>query len=549
MHMVFRTSQSLLAISTLVPLFLWFLFSRRRRTSLLYPPGPPGIPLVGNTFENFGAHKYRTYKAWGDKYGPVTYFRLLTEHVIVLNTREAAAKSLEKRSALYADRPRQIMCGELISWNRGIALSRAGKRHRAYRKLVNGTLSASASKSLRSVQERAAHNFARHLFREYTSSSIAPKKEIDADYRFLDILKRNVGLNVVGIIFGSDPAPPDGQSVGMTQEDMVTYIGQADHAHAIFARALEPFAYMVDWIPWLKHIPEFFPFASFKRDARRAREDLEALTMFPYLKTRSRIKSGSSQMSYLDSCFAANPNPTPEEEDAFAWTAVSAYTGGSDTTIAAVTTIFLAAALNPQAQALAQLEIDSIVGHGRMPVFEDRDSLPYVNAFVQECLRSVPAVPTGVAHRAMENDTVEGYFVPKGATVITNIWGMLHDENVYNSPSTFDPSRFLPSTGTPTSPEIAGRSEPDIGSLPFGFGRRICPGMHLADASVWIYAASVLWAFDIRMKSGDKGENNVATTWENAKFSDGAIMYPLPFEVDLRPRSADIESFLKKDVA
>ncbi|KAJ7645933.1 cytochrome P450 [Mycena polygramma] len=511
--MVFRTSQSLLAISALLPLFLWFLFSRRRRTSLPYPPGPPGIPLVGNTFDNFGAHNA----------SPVTYFRLLTEHVIVLNTREAAAKSLEKRSALYADRPRQIMCGELISWNRGIALSRAGKRHRAYRKLVNGTLSASASRSLRSVQERAAHNFARQLFREYTST--APEEEIDPDYKFLGILKRNVGLNVVGIIFGSDPAPPDGKSVGMTEEDMVTYIGQADHAHAIFAQALEPFAYMVDWLPLLKQVPEFFPFASFKRDARRAREDLEALTMFPYLKTRSRIKSGSSQISYLDSCFAANQNPTPEEEDAFAWTAVSAYTGGSDTTIAAVTTIFLAAALNPQAQALAQLEMDSIVGPGRMPVFEDRDSLPCVDAFVQECLRSVPAVPTGVAHRTMENDTVEGYFVPKGATVIANIWGMLHDEKVYSSPSMFDPSRFLPSTGTPTSPEIAGRSEPDIGSLPFGFGRRICPGMHLADSSVWIYAASVLWAFDIRMKSGNKVECNHVPSPIRSRSPSGVLRH------------------------
>ncbi|KAJ7154786.1 cytochrome P450 [Mycena filopes] len=516
------------------------LFVHFRRTSRLpYPPGPSGLPLIGNSLDNPGSYKYRTYKAWGDKYGPVTYFRLLTEDVIVLNTREAAFNSLEKRSARYADRPRQIMCGELMSWNRGIALCRAGPRHRSYRKLVNGTLSPSASKSLWGVQEQAAHTLVRQLSQ--------PEVGLKTNPTFLDILRRNVGLNVVGIIFGSEPALPNTNSAGMTEAEMVTYIDQADHAHTLFAQALAPFAYMVDWIPFLKHIPEFLPLTGFKRDARHAREDLENLTMFPYLKTRSRIRSGFPQKSYLDSCFAANPNPTAEEEEAFAWTAMSAYTGGSDTTIAMFTTVFLAAALHPKAQALAQLELDAVVGHGRMPVLGDRESLPYVTAFVQECLRSVPAVPLGVAHRAMENDTVEGYFVPKGATVIANIWGMLHDADIYSSPFKFDPSRFLSREGTPTNPAISGLSEPDIGSLPFGFGRRICPGMHLADSAMWIYAASALWAFHIKLKNSDSLDDaELARRWETAEFSDGAIMYPLPFEVDLHPRSSDIEDLLTK---
>ncbi|KAJ6544703.1 cytochrome P450 [Mycena sp. CBHHK59/15] len=531
------------AMSAIVPLCLGLvLWIYKRRPSNVYPPGPPGLPVFGNLFDNPSVHKHLTYKAWGDEYGPITYFRLLTEDVFVLNTREVAFKSLEKRSATYADRPRQIMCGELMAWNRGIALCRAGQRHRTYRKLVNGTLSSTASKSLWGVQERAAGDFVLQLLQQCVWQSPA------SGYKFLDVLRRSVGLNVVGIIFGSEPAAADSNADGMTEEDMEVYIRQADHAHALFAQALTPFSYMVDWLPWLKYIPEFFPFATFKRDARHAREDLEALTMFPYLKTRSRIKSGSVQKSYLDSCFASNQDPTPEEEEAIAWTAMSAYTGGSDTTIAAVTTLFLAAALHPKAQSLAQSEIDAVVGHTRMPNFDDRSSLPYVNAFVQECLRSAPAVPVGVAHRAMESDNIEGFHVPKGTTVIANIWGMLHDSSVYSSPSTFDPSRFLPSTGTPTDHSIIGRAEPDIGSLPFGFGRRICPGMHLADSGIWIYAASILWAFDIKLKTGADDintEESLAAKWETFGFSDGAILYPLPFEVNIHPRSSQIEDTLK----
>jgi hypothetical protein len=133
-----------------------------------------------------------------------------------------------------------------MAWNRGIALCRAGQRHRTYRKLVNGTLSASASKSLWSVQQKAAYSFVSQLLQHCVWQ---PSGDESRGHKFLDILRRSVGLNVVGIIFGSEPAPADSYLDGMTEDEMMSYIGQADHAHSLFAQALAPFAYMVDWIP------------------------------------------------------------------------------------------------------------------------------------------------------------------------------------------------------------------------------------------------------------------------------------------------------------
>ncbi|KAF5316844.1 hypothetical protein D9758_017992 [Tetrapyrgos nigripes] len=276
---------------------------------------------------------------------------------------------------------------------------------------------------------------------------------------------------------------------------------------------------MVDWMPWLKHVPEWFPFAGFQRDARLAREDLEVLTWVPFNKTLERINSGNSQPCYVEFCLDANPNPTPEELDHIAWTAMSAFTGGTDTTIGTLSTFFLAISLHPEVQKLAQQEIDEVIGPDRMPSLadRDRDQLPYVSALVQECLRSAPAFPYGVSHRAMKDEILDGYFIAKGSTVIANLWGILHDESVYQSPHSFEPERFLPKTGTPTNPNIPGRNEPGIGSIPWGYGRRLCPGMAMADSSVWIYVASVLWAFDI--SSTDKD-----LTWQNAKWNDGAFL-------------------------
>ena len=97
---------------------------------------------------------------------------------------------------------------------------------------------------------------------------------------------------------------------------------------------------------------------------------------------------------------------------------------------------------------------------------------------------------------------------------------MLNDSRVYKTPTKFEPERFLPPTGTPTNPNIEGRLEPDIGHLHFGFGRRLCPGLHLATSGVWVYAASLLWAFDI---NPSKEPGATSLSWETAEFSDGAI--------------------------
>ncbi|KAJ3978407.1 cytochrome P450 [Lentinula detonsa] len=338
--------------------------------------------------------------------------------------------------------------------------------------------------------------FVQELFNK--CSTISNKNT--TEYEFLELLRRSVGMNVAGIIFGSELAPEDSVGHGMTEKDVDDYIHAADVAHSLFGKALAPFAYMVDWLPWLKYVPESFPFAGFKREARHAREDLDQVDNGSI--QQDYAENRSSQNCYVDLCLLDNPNPTPKVLNNIAWTAMSAYTGGSDTTIGVVTSFFLAASLHPEAQKLAHLELDQVIGAGRMPLLSDRAQLPYVSAFVQECLRTCPAVPVGVAHRAMKDEFINGYLVSKGSTIIANIWGILHDSSIYSTPFTFNPSRFLPSTGTPTNSNVCGLSEPSIGNIPFGFGRRICPpGMHLAGFGNYGYMLHVcFWAFEIRPK-------------------------------------------------
>ena len=98
---------------------------------------------------------------------------------------------------------------------------------------------------------------------------------------------------------------------------------------------------------------------------------------------------------------------------------------------------------NPGAMKKAQEELDRVVGKGELPDFSHKDSLPYIDALIKELLRWSPPVPLSSPNRAMQDDFYRGYFIPRGATVIQNVWAISRDPNVYSDPDVFNPDRFL----------------------------------------------------------------------------------------------------------
>ena len=82
--------------------------------------------------------------------------------------------------------------------------------------------------------------------------------------------------------------------------------------------------------------------------------------------------------------------------------------------------------LYPDIQAQAQVEIDAIIGNERLPTIDDREKLPYVSALAMEVMRWHVVAPAGVPHRVMEDDIHDGYLIPKGAIILSNIWYVRH---------------------------------------------------------------------------------------------------------------------------
>ncbi|GBE89486.1 hypothetical protein SCP_1601480 [Sparassis crispa] len=236
--------------------------------------------------------------------------------------------------------------------------------------------------------------------------------------------------------------------------------------------------------------------------------------------------------------------------------------------------------LFPNVQRKAQEEIDRVVGSGRLPDFDDRDALPFVECVLQETIRYAilnllefnnnllkdfrwhPVAPFGrdspiyrrpdvadlaflaIAHGSLNDDIYNEMLIPKGSVIIPNVMAMSRDETMYKDADKFLPERFLPAP--------AGRDEPHL-SVIFGFGRRICPGLYFADNSAWIVISSVLAAFDICKPiraDGTAVEPQVEYTTEGlARLTVLCSLLcsrPRPFECVLRPRSEAAKALIEQ---
>ncbi|POS77451.1 cytochrome P450 1A2 [Diaporthe helianthi] len=205
--------------------------------------------------------------------------------------------------------------------------------------------------------------------------------------------------------------------------------------------------------------------------------------------------------------------------------AVAVFAAWQDTTWAATMVFIFNTVTIPGVQAKSQQIIDEVVEADRLPTFEERPRLRYIDFLVQETLQWCPVSPLGLPHRSLEDDVYDGMFIPKGTILYANARAMTHDERLYQDPERFEPERYTPA-------DEGGRAEP-FPRGQFGFGRRVCVGQHLAEASMWIVIATLLACFDIRKAIYEGGEE----VKPRLKLSDGLTSHPQGFPCRFVPRT------------
>ncbi|KAG1864813.1 cytochrome P450 [Suillus subluteus] len=470
-----------------------------------YPPGPRGWPLIGNVLDMPRVKPWLTFTKWGQKYGDITHVEVLGWHIILLNSVKTAMEMMDRKSILYSDRPVLPMVGELVGWKDSLFFLSYGDRLRRQRKNIQRVIGSRAAVDVYNETEEV--ETLRFL-----------KRVLAKPNRLQEHIRHTAGAIILRISHGYE-----------VKENDDPFVDLADRAISQFSQG-QFGNFMVDILPFLAKVPAWFPGAGFKRIAREWRGTLEEMVSAPHEFVKDQMVAGIAPMSFTSNLLE-DSDISAEEDHTVKWSAFSLYAGGSDTTVSAIYSLFLAMTLFPDVQKKAQAEIDAVVGPDRLPSFADRDYLPYTEALVKEVLRWNVIVPTG-AHCVTKDDIHDGYYIPKGSLVMPNISFMLNDPQTYANPSQFNPERFLTKDGK--------EPETDPRTICFGFGRRICPGLYLAEASIWISAAMSLAVFDISKVI----ENGVEITPEVEPLPGG---HPKPFKCSIKPRSATALGLIEQD--
>ncbi|KAJ7685994.1 cytochrome P450 [Mycena rosella] len=472
-----------------------------RRTALPLPPGPKGWPLIGNVLDMPESRAWKKFALWGDIYGGIMSVTLLGQPFVIINDPAVATEILDKRGNLYADRPTLEMAN-MSGWDRVLSSARYGRHFKEYRKLIGRVIGTRGSM----VKFYPVENYQANMFL---------KRVLENPKAFDEATRKTAGAMVLHLTYGYK----------IKEQGNDPLVDLADKALAEFSEITRPGAFLVDVMPILKYVPSWFPGTEFKRLAKTYTKSCDDLAEVPLAYVNEQMTSGQETDSYASNLLR-DKDISEDRMYQIKWSAASFYGAGADTTVSVVTTYFLAAAKYPEIQAKAQAEIDAVVGQNRLPTFEDRDSLPFIEAVCKELYRWLPIVPLAVPHRAMQDDVYEGYFIPKGTLVIANVWKFLHDPKVYTDPFVFNPDRFM---GPNPAPHPV-----DVGL--FGYGRRVCPGTHLADVSVWINVAKAVAGLTIT-RAVDTAGNEIDPV---AETTDGIITRPMPFTCSVAPRSEQI---------
>ncbi|EIW75950.1 cytochrome P450 [Coniophora puteana RWD-64-598 SS2] len=484
-----------------------------------FPPGPPGVPLLGNTLAIDAEKPYETFEAWTREYGDLVYCRLFGQDTLVVGSESVARDLLERRSSNFSDKT-MLGAAELLGLDRLSAFVPHTDHWRLHRRVFHQAIRQDAVARYRPAQLRAAHELCRNIF-------LAPRA-------YVEHLTLHAGAIILATVYGYDVS-------GRHDDAMLAIIERANE-HVTGNGT--PFVFAIfEAFPSLARIPKWLgPVGSLARLAHDSNKYVSDMVEVPFVWVRKTMSEGyttvtSSMVSDSLRKFGDEDGAVDiETEKAIKGSAAAAFTAGTETTFAVIQIFILAMIRRPDVQRRLHAQLDAAVGSGsdgRLPTFEDRPQLPLLDAVLRETLRWRPVVPVNLPHGVSEDDVYEGCFIPGGADVIVNTHAILHDSVLYPSPDTFNPDRFLdPSSGALDDTSAAWRRV----SLAFGLGRRVCPGRHLAEGSIWAAMASLLAVFEFGPPRDEHGKE----VEFDVKWTSGMVRRPLPFPCEIKPRYAGV---------
>lgn len=471
-----------LLAATLTILLLLFRQWLDGKGKLPLPPKPKGIPLLGNALDVIKSttegSQHLLFEQYARKHGEIVRVEvgLFTQYFI--NSDKAVKAIFDKASASTSERPRWIVSNEQIcDWKNVLLLNTSHPRWKQQRKVIlQGMTSVS----------RADAGIA---YLHFETAKFL--KQVADD----DVLARNsVGLfhEIGRYTYSAFASQTFGMDIPDEKDPAIEYIFRSGLEQIL---GTLPGSHVVDILPALDKLPLFLK--PWERRARALFQDNKNWCDERMRRVQKAIETGTVNDSFLARVLQDEKGMGFEDRSEAAYLALMLIIGAADTSKMSSWSFLEAMMRFPDVQTKALAEIESVVGIAdRLPVYEDLESIPYVQCLMKELWRWRPPVALGHPHIVTKELTYNGMRLPVGSRIHLNAYAIGHDPNRHADPERFWPERY---EGDRTNSEQSKNSADvkDRDHFAFGSGRRICPGYHVAERSLAIAIMRLVWAFEI----------------------------------------------------
>ena len=462
-------------------------------------PGPYGWPVLGN-LPNLGSKPHKRLAEYRSKYGDVYQITMGSCPTIVLNGIATIKQALVKQREDFAGRP-DFYSFKFIANGNSMGFSDYGPKWKMHRKIAQNALTLCANKKYNPIEESIIAE-ARFLVQNLLKSDGSPTDPHNEIYL-------SVGNIICALCFGRryQRDDPDFVQLVKNNDEFMAFVGAGNP---------------VDIMPWMRHFT--------KRSFKQFLKILDTMTNLCVKKQNEHIVTydPSYVRDITDALIKATKEIPQVDKDSVGLTDEHILTtlqeligAGFDTIASTLQWAILYMISYPDYQEKVHTEIRNAFGLHKDPDFGELFDLPFTEATILETMRHSCIFPFSLPHSTTRDTVINGYSVNEKTLVFINLWSVSHDPEIFPNPEMFNPHRFLSDDG-----KCVDRAVVDL-FLPFGIGKRKCPGEQLAKLELFLFFVTLMQKCRFEKVPGQHPK-------VDSKF--GLTLKPLDFNVIVTPR-------------
>ncbi|KAL6549683.1 hypothetical protein OROMI_020171 [Orobanche minor] len=449
----------------------WHKYNKASPPPKRLPPSPRKLPLIGNLHQ-LGLYPHRSLQSLSQRYGPLMLLHLGVKPVLLVSSVEAAREIMKNQDVIFSNRPRLSIADRLFYSGKDVGFAPYGDYWRQMRSIcVLQLLSNTRVQSFRRVREEETS-----LMVENIRRSRSPAVDLSETVVLLanDVISR--------VALGKK------YSAGEQGRKIKELFREFTELAGTFC--------VRDSLPWLGWIDRLSGLdARVESVVKRVDEFMEAV-----VQEHRSTEKGQRESNFVDILLQLQrENKDSFDDNSLKGVILDMFGAGSETTSTSLEWTMAELIKNPRCMKILQEEVIRVAGTRREVDEDDLEKMPYLKAVFKEGLRLHAPAPLLVPRESTHDTKVMGYDIAAGTQIMISAWTISRDPALWENPEDFKPERFLD-----TSIDYKGQH---FELIPFGAGRRICPGVSFAVAVSELALAKLVHAFDFDLPDGIRKED------------------------------------------